>query len=194
MKYINKVIKCVALFAFVVVDLNAITLPHANNAIAQDVLFSAENLVANSALVQDGQIKKKDDKNTAEKAQAIDFYFKKYDMPLSGFGVKMVEEAEKNKIDWRLLPAIAMRESTGGKYACKKVSHNAFGWASCKIGFNSIEESIEIIAKNLGGNNPNTAKYYADKDIKGILEAYNPPYVVPNYADQVMQIMEKIGE
>ncbi|MEK9185675.1 MAG: hypothetical protein AAB863_02765, partial [Patescibacteria group bacterium] len=85
------------------------------------------------------------------KADAIDAYFAKRDMPLEGLGAKMVEEAEKNDIDWRLLPAITVRESTGGKKDCKKVPNNAFGWGSCKIGFKSNEEAIEVVAKNLGG-------------------------------------------
>ena len=36
-------------------------------------------------------------------------------MPLLGLGKKMVIEAEKNNLDWRLLPAISVIESTGGK-------------------------------------------------------------------------------
>ncbi len=129
----------------------------------------------------------------AKKAQAIDVYFKKYDMPLNGTGMKMVLEAEKNDIDWRLLPAIAVRESTGGKFACKKVTNSFFGWGSCKINFKSTEEAIEIVAKNLGGNNPNTDHYYAGKTVKEILQKYNPPSIVPNYAPQVMKIMDNIG-
>lgn len=130
----------------------------------------------------------------AKKAQAIDAYFKKYDMPLAGTGMKMVLEAEKNGIDWRLLPAIAVRESTGGKFACKKVTNSFFGWGSCKINFKSAEHAIEIVAKNLGGNNPNTDHYYADKTTYEILQKYNPPSIVPRYAEQVMNIMDNIGQ
>lgn len=129
-----------------------------------------------------------------KKAEAIDTYFAKYDMPLEGTGLKMVEEAEKNGIDWRLLPAIAVRESTGGKHACKKVKNSFFGWGSCKINFQSAEEAIEVVAKNLGGNNPNTDHHYAGKTTKEILQKYNPPSVVPRYAEQVMKIMDTIGE
>ncbi|MBI2631265.1 glucosaminidase domain-containing protein [Candidatus Nomurabacteria bacterium] len=127
------------------------------------------------------------------KAEAIDAYFSDRDMPLAGMGIKMVEEAEKNGLDWRLLPAIAVRESTGGKFACKKATFNPFGWGSCKIGFKSNEHAIEIVAKNLGGNNPNTARHYEDKDTKVILRAYNPPSIAPRYAEQVMNIMNTIG-
>lgn len=128
------------------------------------------------------------------RSQAIDTYFESYDMPLAGLGAKMVEESEKYNLDWRLLPAIAVRESTGGKFACKRVPYNPFGWGSCKISFDSYEEAIEVVAKNLGGENPNTAKYYSGKDTKGILLAYNPPSIVPKYSSQVIYIMNSIGE
>lgn len=127
------------------------------------------------------------------KAEAIDTYFEERGMPLAGTGMKMVEEAEKNGIDWRLLPAIAVRESTGGKFACKKVTFSPFGWGSCKINFKSNDHAIETVAKNLGGNNPNTAHHYDAKSTLEILNAYNPPSIVPKYAAQVMAIMDKIG-
>ncbi len=130
----------------------------------------------------------------AEKAEAIDSYFKDRDMPLAGTGMKMVIEAEKNNIDWRLLPAIAVRESTGGKFACKKASFSAFGWGSCKINFNSHEQAIETVARNLGGNNPKTSHHYDDKTTKEILRAYNPPSIVLRYAEQVIDIMNAIGK
>ncbi len=128
------------------------------------------------------------------KADAIDAYFTDHDMPLAGNGLKMVQEAEKNDLDWRLLPAIAVRESTGGKNDCTKVKNNAFGWGSCKIGFKTTGEAIETVARNLGGNNPKTAQHYDNKTTKQILHAYNPPAIIPRYAEQVMTIMEKIGD
>lgn len=127
-----------------------------------------------------------------EKADAIDAYFKKHDAPLEGHGMKFVLEAEKNDIDYRLLPAIAMRESTGGKQACKKVPNSVFGWGSCKISFKSIDESIEIVARNLGGNNPNTDHHYEDKTITQILKKYNS--VIPGYSSQVVKIMKSIKD
>ena len=130
----------------------------------------------------------------AKKAKSIDAYFEAYDMPLAGTGMKMVEEAEKNDIDWRLLPAIAVRESTGGKHACKRATYNSFGWGSCKINFKSNEAAIETVARNLGGNNPNTDHHYAGKTTLQILQKYNPPSIVKHYAQQVMAIMDVIGK
>ena len=134
-----------------------------------------------------------EEKVQAKKAESIDAYFRARNMPLEGLGMKMVIEAEKNNLDWRLLAGIAVRESTGGKHACKKANNNSFGWGSCKIGFNSNEEAIETIARNLGGNNPKTARHYYEKTTKQILRAYNPPSVIPRYAEQVMAIMNTIG-
>jgi hypothetical protein len=127
-------------------------------------------------------------------ADAIDAYFASKDMPLEGTGLKMALEAEKNDLDWRLLPAISARESTGGKAECKKVRNNAFGWGSCKIGFKSNDQAIEVVAKNLGGNNPKTAMHYDNKTTMQVLRAYNPPSIVPKYAEQVMTIMNTIGD
>ncbi len=164
--------------------------------IAGNVLIQKLNITTNGTLVLNQAIDPEVllQKARTEKAISIDNYFKERDMPLAGTGMKMVEEAEKNDLDWRLLPAIAVRESTGGKNDCIKVKHNAFGWGSCKIGFKSDDEAIETVARNLGGNNPKTAKHYDDKTTIQILRAYNPPSIVPKYAEQVMSIMNTIGE
>jgi hypothetical protein len=125
-----------------------------------------------------------------EHAEKIDAYYAKRGMPLEGYGEKMVAEAEKNNLDWRLLPAIAIKESTGGKFACYK---NPFGWGSCKIKFASYDDAIEAVARNLGGNNPNTARYYKDKTTKEKLHHYNNS-VVPTYTGEIMQFMELIED
>lgn len=124
-----------------------------------------------------------------EKAEAIDTYFKERSMPLEGTGMTFVLVAEKYGLDWRLLPAIGVRESSGGKAAC---GHNPFGWGSCKLhNFGSYEQAIEALGKNLGGANPTTARYYAGKSTKEKLYYYNGT-VVPTYPDEVLAIMNKI--
>lgn len=124
-----------------------------------------------------------------EKAEMIDTYFKERSMPLKGTGMTFVLVAEKYGLDWRLLPAIAIRESSGGKAAC---GYNPFGWGSCKLhNFSSYESSIESLGKNLGGANPKTARYYAGKTSAEKLYNYNGT-VVPTYPDEVLAIMKKI--
>ena len=164
---------------------------------SRNILVQKVNIEAGGTLAFNQAIDPKADLNAQilkAKAEAIDAYFAEHNMPLAGTGMKMAKEADTNDIDWRLLPAIAVRESTGGKFDCKKVENNPFGWGSCKIGFKSNEEAIETVAKNLGGNNPNTAHHYDNKTIKQILRAYNPPSIVPRYAEQVMSIMKNIGD
>lgn len=120
-----------------------------------------------------------------ERASRIDAYFAKREMPLTGFGETFVEVADAYDIDWRLLPAIAVRESSGGKHLLNK---NPFGWGSCKIKFSNFDEAIEEVGKNLSGNDPDTAKYYADKTTYQILWAYNGT-VIHSYPKEVIAIM-----
>ena len=113
----------------------------ANNQTAQDVLAQKVNIEAKATLVlnqaADAEADLKEETFKAQ-AKAIDAYFAARNMPLKGTGMKMAIEADANGIDWRLLPAIAVRESTGGKFACKRVANNPFGWGSCKIGLNCL--------------------------------------------------------
>jgi hypothetical protein len=192
----NNLIRFVQSLVFLPV-VTTMSLSGINIQTSQNILVKKVNIETNGTLALNQAVDPKVDSDTKilkAEAKAIDAYFAEHDMPLEGTGLKMAKEAETNDLDWRLLPAIAVRESTGGKNDCKKVENNPFGWGSCKIGFDSIEEAIETVAKNLGGNNPNTAKHYDNKTTKQILRAYNPPSVVPKYAEQVMSIMKDIGD
>lgn len=156
-------------------------------------LAEAPDEATNTVLDQAESLDVAPTKEQLEQAAKIDRYYSRYNLPLAGHGLAMVLAAEKYDIDWRLVAAIGMIESTGGKFACKKAKYSAFGWGSCKINFSSYEESIDVISKNLGGHNSATAKHYAGKDLRGILESYNPPSVVPNYANKVMKQMDIIA-
>ena len=125
-----------------------------------------------------------------EHAKKIDAYFSARAMPLEGYGAKMVKVAEENNIDWRLLPAIAIKESTGGKFACH---NNPFGWGSCQIKFKNFDEAIDTVAMNLGGNNPATERFYKNTETKVKLHHYNGT-VVPTYTHEVMEFMDLIEQ
>ena len=165
-----------------------------NSAQTYPIVFSQKNNIGINGTLASNQVVDLKVQTLKAQAEAIDAYFKEHDMPLEGKGMKMATEADLNDLDWRLLPAITVRESTGGKFDCTKATFNAFGWGSCKIGFKSDEEAIEVVAKNLGGNNPKTARHYDNKTTKQILNAYNPPSIVPHYTEQVMKIMNAIGD
>ena len=124
-----------------------------------------------------------------QKAKVIDTYFKERSMPLEGTGMTFVLVSEKYGLDYRLLPAIAIRESSGGKAAC---GFNPFGWGSCKLhNFKSYEDAIEALGKNLGGANQKTARYYAGKTNAEKLYNYNGT-VLPSYPGEVLAIMSQI--
>jgi hypothetical protein len=122
-----------------------------------------------------------------ETAAKIDAYYAKYNLPLETHGMSMVLAGEKYGVDPILLAAMAMRETTGGKFAC---NNNPFGWGSCKIKFQSFDHAIDVVAMNLGGHNPRTASYYKGKSLTGILKTYNS--VIPSYSNEVIAIMAKI--
>jgi hypothetical protein len=110
----------------------------------------------------------------------------------------MVAAADMYGIDWRLLPALAKLETTGGKNLCKnpKATFNPFGYGSCTIGFDSFEESFYAVAKTLSGNGKNTSHLYKGKSIEEILEVYNPPAtpgITKNYHGKALKVMEDIG-
>ncbi len=121
------------------------------------------------------------------RAASIDDYFADHQMPLAGYGKTFVEVADSCGMDWRLLPAIAIQESTGGK---RMVRNNPFGWGSAKIGFDSLEAAIIVVGNNLCGNAPATKNYYKNKTTAQKLWSYNGS-VSPSYIGQVMQLMKR---
>ncbi|MPL62119.1 hypothetical protein SDC9_07719 [bioreactor metagenome] len=130
------------------------------------------------------------EKDRLEKALKINTYFHERSMPLFGHGMQFVLVAEKYGLPYDLLPAIAVRESSGGK---NYINNNPFGWGSAKIPFSDFNEAIEVVGKNLAGANPRTARYYATPDVKKKLYYYNGT-VIKGYEDQVIAIMNKIDK
>lgn len=187
-------LEAIILMPMMTVSVSSGNIPKVNiDNVSSKILLSQKNTSANGLFAFNQVADQKAEILKAE-AQAIDAYYKSHDMPLEGMGMKMAQEADKNGLDYRLLPAISARESTGGREKCKKVGHNFFGWGSCRIGFDSDEKAIETVARNLGGNNPITSQYYAGKTTKEILDQYNPPSIVLHYTKQVMKMMDDIGD
>lgn len=125
-----------------------------------------------------------------KRAEAIDAFFASRNSPLEGYGMKFVEEAEKNDIDWRLLAAISVIESNAGKQACKKADNSVLGFGSCKMDFKSIDHSIEVVSMKISGND---SKYYhKEMTTPQILKKYNS--VIPTYVQKVTKVMKMIDD
>lgn len=119
------------------------------------------------------------------RVEQVQKHFEARNMPLSAYAKQMVEVSDANGLDWRLLPAIAIRETSGGKHMCK---NNPFGWGSCKIGFKSVDESITVVGYKLA-NLP----VYKDKTVERKLYYYNGT-VVKTYPSEVIAIMNSISK
>jgi hypothetical protein len=97
-------------------------------------------------------------------------YLDKHKSPLAPYAHVFVREADKNGIDWRLVPAITGVESTFGKRIPYQ-SYNAYGWANGAAKFESWDQSITHVSKVL------REKYYnkGAVTIPQIARRYAPP-------------------
>jgi hypothetical protein len=85
------------------------------------------------------------------KAAIIQQYLARQRSPLAPYAQKIVDEAEKYGLDWRLTTAICMQESNCGKNIPSD-SHNAWGWAihsTYTKYFENWEGAIETVTKGL---------------------------------------------
>lgn len=85
------------------------------------------------------------------RTKIIENFFKNYKAPLSGSSNSFIQVADKYQLDWRLLPAIAMQESNGGKRVINN-SFNPFGYGiygKMVIRFQSWDEAIERVGRAL---------------------------------------------
>lgn len=96
-------------------------------------------------------------------------YLEEQNSTLTGSAQAFIEAADKNDLDWRLLPAIAGVESAFGKLMPKN-SFNPFGWGiydNQVRHFSSFQEAIEAVAKGLAEKYP--------QRIEAIARVYCPP-------------------
>lgn len=89
--------------------------------------------------------------NQNVKAEKVKFFLQKYNSPLEPYSVDIVNAAEEYGLDYRLIPAIAMKEST----LCKKIpigSNNCWGfgiYGGKVTRFESYKEGIYIVTRAL---------------------------------------------
>jgi len=117
----------------------------------------------------------------------LETYFAKYDMPLVAHAQTFIDAADHYNLDWRLLPAIGVQESSGGKYM---QLNNPFGWGSAEIPYNSIDDAIWDVTRHLAGHGSTTAKWYNVTSTERKLYFYNGS-VRAAYIPEVMWIMEQ---
>jgi len=118
-----------------------------------------------------------DDRCTTLKA-----FFSKHSSPLHTHAGAFLEAADEHKLDWRLLPAIAMVETSGGKDGRP---NNVFGWNSGRTGFKTVEAGIQYVASRFA-----LSPIYRGRTALGILTAYNPAR--QQYPPKVIRFMMQL--
>ncbi|MBV8820305.1 MAG: glucosaminidase domain-containing protein [Acidobacteriaceae bacterium] len=141
-------------------------------------LFSAQADMAAEVPHHPKSLEAKQDPRTIR----LRHFFEAHGCPLRRFAEDFIEEADRNMLDWRLLPSISFVESSGGKY---QKNNNVFGWDSCRVGFTSIRAGIREVAAQLG-----RGKLYRGKNLNAVLKTYNPR---PEYAVKVKAVMNSLG-
>ena len=113
----------------------------------------------------------------------LEAFFKAYDCPSPLHVDEYLKAADSHDVDYRLLPAISLVESTCGAFERR---NNRWGWDSVQSGFPSVPAGIEYITEQLAEN-----PHYKGKSIREKLFTYNP---YPPYVRQVERLMHQIED
>ncbi|KKP80603.1 MAG: hypothetical protein UR81_C0022G0010 [Candidatus Levybacteria bacterium GW2011_GWB1_35_5] len=129
-------------------------------------------------------------KDVDARVEAVEDFLSYYKSALTPFADEIVAAADKYSLDYRLLPAIAMQEST----LCKKApkgSHNCWGfgiYGKKVTKFANYNEAIETVTKTLA------TKYKAIglETPEQIMSKYNP-VSTGTWADGVSGYMDRLS-
>src|ERR1039457_1699322 len=114
--------------------------------------------------------------------QTLRNFFHLAHCPADRYAAPFLEAADRNELDWRLLPSLSFVESTGGKFSR---DNNLFGWDSGRTHFPSAEEGIHAVGYRLSHSD-----LYKDKELDEILSTYNPNV---EYGRRVKSVMRRIA-
>jgi hypothetical protein len=101
--------------------------------------------------------------------------------PLTSHALHFLVAADRNHLDWRLLPSISVVESGAGHFSR---NNNVFGWDSCNRSFPSIPNGIHTVARYLANS-----RLYKDKNLEGKLRTYNGNVAYPTRVQSVMRTL-----
>ncbi len=117
-----------------------------------------------------------------DRLSRLETFFRAHHCPAPLLTTEYVAAADANSLDYRILPALSVRESTCGLHARM---NNRWGWNSANSGFESLIHGIRFIARQLA-----FGKNYRGKTTEEKLRAYNPKN--PQYVDEVRKLMLEI--
>ncbi len=115
------------------------------------------------------------------RTEAVQSFLESYKCDVTDLAHDFVLAAELNKIDYRLLPVLAVVETGCGRAARK---NNLFGWANGRKPFGSFRQSIHFVAQRL-----RVAPHYAGKTVPEKLKVYNRRVAFQRKVLAMMQAM-----
>lgn len=110
-------------------------------------------------------------------------FFLENGSPAHLYATDFLIAADRNGLDWRLLPSISLVESGGGRDAH---NNNMFGWDNCRVHFRSAKEGIYRVASRL----KYSSLYKKKTTVDQILWTYNPRV---DYTKKVRALMAQLG-
>jgi hypothetical protein len=108
--------------------------------------------------------------------------FHRLQAPAIAIAEEFLIAADRHRLDWRLLPSIALIESGGGR-DCR--GHNLFGWDGGAKAFPSPRYAVHAVADRLANS-----KLYRNKNVDQLLATYNPNEDYPARVKRVMRRLD----
>lgn len=124
---------------------------HAYHKNPVSVFGASDTQISYAAIPEFSRITQEDIIAKDSRVEMVRQFFARYDSPLEPYARDVVEAADEFGLDFRLIPAIAMQEST----LCKRIpldSHNCWGfgiYGGKVTRFENYSEAIHTITKTL---------------------------------------------
>ncbi len=113
----------------------------------------------------------------------LENFFRSFGCPAPYYARDYVDAADTFEIDYRLLPAISLVESTCGLH---QRHNNRWGWDSARTPFASVKEGLRYITRQLAHG-----RFYKNKTLAQKIHTYNPD---PRYERKIEMLMRKIDD
>jgi hypothetical protein len=113
----------------------------------------------------------------------LENFFRTYHCPTPYHTSDYLRAADGYGLDYRLLPALSIRETLCGK--AERQQHNAWGYHPGHQSFPSMEIGIDFVAQRLAQH-----RLYKGKTLDDKLFTYNPRSAYPNEVKRIMGQIE----
>jgi hypothetical protein len=113
----------------------------------------------------------------------LERFFRHYNCPTPYHVSDYLRASDGYNLDYRLLPAISVRESQCGLW--EQMENNHWGYHPDRQSFSSVEAGIDYVARQLARN-----PYYRGKSLPEKLFVYNPRRAYPTEVQRIMSQIE----